>query len=965
MANENYLRSGLIYSFVILLFTLSQIGAQITINKNLNVETGLVYSQVLCAYQDQQGYMWFGTSSGVSRWDGLNFQNFHSTDQIRFDNVKLITELSNGQLIFVTRHNILLYDDEVFRASLNIPKDLKKWIEQAVKLKDGNIYLASQHAGLWQFNGIEYFPVLSDSSLDGYSISTMFIDQENELLLGTKKCGLLYLDQELVLHNKILPGKIVKNLSWIHQHNAGTIILGTKGNGLLIIDNDKVYRIDKSKGLPSNNINHIYEDTNGKIYIATDDGVAVLNNFEIVSVITPQNGLSNSFTWFIADDNQGNIYLCTDGGGVNIFRPEVFQTYNKISGLPDETVWSILETSGHQFYFATDYGVARLLPGRPSKISVVEELSDYMVITIFESQDGTLYFGTNENGVCIFKDNKYSILNISNGLTSNSVWSIAEDNVGRIFLGTYDGGICVLQNGQITDTLDTQDGLTNNFIVSAYTSGDKKVYVGLDNGGVFQIINGKVEKKSMLQSDLTVWSFLQGSNGTLYMGTDKNGLVCLNSSANDTITIADGLSNNAILGIMEDYLGRIYLTTDNGMNILDFSVTPVHIRIITHEDGLASSECNQGAYLKDSQGNLWIGTIRGVTRYNPSADLPSQVAPLTHIAAIKVFDRNIHPEEDGRLSTLSYNENYLQFQFIGIDLVAPHKVKYRYRLNNTESEWIHTDFPQVQLANLEDNNYRFEVQSGNEWGIWSESSTIEFSILPPFWETWWFRLIVILFLCGLAGGFIYSRFRSLLMVERVRAKIAADLHDDIGAGLSEINILSAVAEAKTPPEAKARVQNELRKISNTAGQIIDSMSDIVWMVNPKKDSMTDLVSRLKDVFNDVLDAKGIVFRTENIHLLKDIRLQMEHRQFLYLIFKEGINNAVKYSECNELTLCIAIDRKKLSITLEDNGKGFDIDSLKAGNGLTNMKDRAKKIKGKLYIESRPGTGTHIEFHGKI
>jgi signal transduction histidine kinase len=143
------------------------------------------------------------------------------------------------------------------------------------------------------------------------------------------------------------------------------------------------------------------------------------------------------------------------------------------------------------------------------------------------------------------------------------------------------------------------------------------------------------------------------------------------------------------------------------------------------------------------------------------------------------------------------------------------------------------------------------------------------------------------------------------------------------------------------------------------------MSDIVWMVNPSKDSMTDLVSRLRDVFNDVLDARGIAFRTENIHLLKDIKLQMEHRQFLYLIFKEGMNNAVKYSECEEITLKIAVERKKLSITLQDNGQGFDMKNLNAGNGLINMRERAKKIRGDIQIESQLGEGTTIEFIGKI
>jgi ligand-binding sensor domain-containing protein/two-component sensor histidine kinase len=954
------------FQLIVIYFTFCySLSAQITIHKTLNVESGLIYSQVLCAYQDQMGYMWFGTSSGVSRWDGHKFENFHSTDRIRFDNVKLITELTDGQLVFVTRHNVLIYENGKFRSTEDLPNSLKNWIEQAVKLSDGNIYLASQDAGVWYFNGNEYKNIMPGGELTDYTVTALLITNDNSLLLGTRESGLLSLDQDKKLSTNVLPGKVIKNLSWIHQNDKGLICIGTKGGGLLIFENNNLTTINTSVGLPSNNINHIYENPDGDLYVATDEGVALLNGKQIKSVIKPENGLSNSFSWFVEEDNQGNIYICTDGGGVSIYRPDVYLTYNTTSGLPDQTVWSILETSDHHFYFATDYGVAELIPGMSSEIRIVEELSEYMVITIFESKEGTLYFGTNESGVCIFKNNNFNILDKSNGLTSNSVWSIIEDENERIYFGTYDGGICVYENSQVIDTLNTEDGLANDFIVSAYASDNGEVYFGLDNGGIYKLVDGKLVTDNVLLPGLTVWSFLKSSTGTLYMGTDKNGLVCISSSGTDTITIADGLSNNAILGIMEDDMGKIYLTTDNGMNILDCSQDPWHIRIITHEDGLASSECNQGAYLKDSDGNLWIGTIGGVTRYNPAADLPSQKPPRTHITRIRVFDRDVLPDSNYLLTPLSYNENYLQFHFIGIDLVAPHKVRYRYRLNRSETNWIHSDYPQVQLANLEDNAYCFEVQSGNEWGVWSEAASMEFSILPPFWETWWFRLLGIVLIGGLIGGFIYTRIRSLLMIERVRAKIAADLHDDIGAGLSEINILSAVAETKTPPEAKKHVQTELNRISKTAGQIIDSMSDIVWMVNPNKDSMTDLVSRLKDVFNDVLDAREIKFQNENIHLLKKIKLQMESRQFLYLIFKEAMNNTIKYSECDQITLKVSVERKKLTITLNDNGQGFDMENINAGNGLINMRERAKKIKGDLRIDSHPGDGTTIEFIGKI
>jgi signal transduction histidine kinase len=218
---------------------------------------------------------------------------------------------------------------------------------------------------------------------------------------------------------------------------------------------------------------------------------------------------------------------------------------------------------------------------------------------------------------------------------------------------------------------------------------------------------------------------------------------------------------------------------------------------------------------------------------------------------------------------------------------------------------------------------------------------------------------------GTIAILIYWRINQILAVERVRAKIAADLHDDIGAGLSEINILSAVAEAKTPKLVKEYSQKELNKIAKIARQMIDDMSDIVWMIKPQKDTMTDLVSRLKDSYNDVLDVKGISFQVENSHLFKNIKLNMEQRQFIFLIFKEAINNAIKYSDCSAIKLKISTERKKIIIILQDNGKGFDVQNTERGNGLINMYQRAKKIKATLDIDSQINNGTKIKFGGKF
>jgi len=954
-----------IFSSLLPLLSSSLLHGQILIHKNLNVEEGLIYSQVLCAYQDRDGYMWFGTSSGISRWDGRHFKNFHSSEKIRFDNVKLITESENGELIAVTRHGVLTYKQGTFEPVLSQPTELENWIEQAVKLADGKIYLADQDSSLWQFDGKSFTRMELQGCPDGMKILSLALKSDSTLIMGTQYNGLVFLEKPGKSGNDLSEIHFPNHISWILPSRQGDLYLATKGSGLFIYDGRMLRQLLSSDGLSGQVINHLYEDDQGSVYVATDEGVVVITDGNIENILSVENGLANSFVWYITADHQGNIYFCTDGGGVSQYRPGVYETYNSATGLPDNTVWSIKETNPSEFYFATDNGVAHLKNGRISTIATEEGLSDNMVITIQSTEDGTLFFGTNDHGVDILQNGKFSNLNQSNGLTSNSVWSITKDDKNRVYLGTYDGGICIYQDGKIIDTLDTEDGLANNYIVSAYTSPNGKIYFGLDNGGVFIVEDGHLDTENIYLPGLTVWSVYQNKIGDLYFGTDKNGLICYTKSGKDTIAIADGLSNNCILGIMEDHKRNLYLTTDNGVNIVDCSQNPVKVRLITNEDGLASRECNQGAYLKDNSGRLWVGTIRGVTCYNPLVDSPDKSTLPTHITKMSVFDREIPLYKDHISDPFKYHENYIKFNFIGIDLKSASKVHYRYRMNSSGPEWMRTDYPQVQFANLEDDTYQFEVQSSNEWNVWSKSTTLSFEILPPFWETWWFRLGGIFLITSVIATIIYYRFQQLLAVERLRAKIAADLHDDIGAGLSEINILTAVAEAKTPAEAKAHTKNELARIGQTASQLIDSMSDIVWLVNPKKDSMTDLVTRLKDIFNDLLDTKDITFNSENMHLLSKIRLKMEHRQFIFLIFKEALNNALKYSKCSVVDFQVFSENGRLKIILADNGVGFDQDSHKDGNGLKNMQERAKKINGDLQIKSRPGEGTKLIFSGKI
>jgi signal transduction histidine kinase len=255
--------------------------------------------------------------------------------------------------------------------------------------------------------------------------------------------------------------------------------------------------------------------------------------------------------------------------------------------------------------------------------------------------------------------------------------------------------------------------------------------------------------------------------------------------------------------------------------------------------------------------------------------------------------------------------------------------------------------------------------AGNDWDKWSSPLRYNFIIERPFWQRPWFiAAAFIVLIIMIAFPFIY-RIRHLLAIDRLRQKIAADLHDNIGSGLSEINILTAVIEIKIPEEFRDKTRIEREKISRRVEELTNGMSDIVWLVNPKNDSLFDLISRLSDSSTELLQNKNIRFNTHNMEQLKKIHLSMENRQHLLLLFKEAINNSLKYSNADKIDLEIEIKKGGYRISVRDNGDGFPANKAERGNGLNNMRLRASELKGRLEIRTSPGKGTEIIFYGKL
>jgi signal transduction histidine kinase len=330
-----------------------------------------------------------------------------------------------------------------------------------------------------------------------------------------------------------------------------------------------------------------------------------------------------------------------------------------------------------------------------------------------------------------------------------------------------------------------------------------------------------------------------------------------------------------------------------------------------------------------------------------------------HIAGVAQAVSDLGETEVGRLE-LAANQNQLQADFFSPNFRSGEVPRYQYLLQGADRDWSAPTLQRsVNYGNLKPGSYRFMVRAINGDGLTSPTPAIvSFTILPPLWARWWFLTVTFLLVGGAAFMLYRYRVRQLLELERVRIRIATDLHDDIGASLSQIAILSEVVHQQLD-SSNARVTEPLAKISSASHELVDSMSDIVWAINPRRDRLRDLLQRMRRFASDILTARNIAFTFRVPAPEHDMKIGTDLRRQVFLIFKESVNNVVRHSACSEAEIEFEIERDRLMLRVSDNGRGFTANGDGDGHGLTSMRARAKEMGGTLSVNSIAGQGTTV------
>ncbi len=467
----------------------------------------------------------------------------------------------------------------------------------------------------------------------------------------------------------------------------------------------------------------------------------------------------------------------------------------------------------------------------------------------------------------------------------------------------------------------------------------------------------------------------------IWVGTEEAGMARMDMRTGtcQNFDMNDGLPNNTIYAILADAHHNLWVSTNKGL--CRFDPRTGATRTYSRNDGLAGTEFNRYSAAIGHDGRFYFAGTNGITWFDPEEMYGEASASATVITGLALANKQVRwnnarneadkaflvPSPPDHLTSLSlpYAERSLTLSFACMDHSAPQKNSFRYKLDGFHEDWVQAGMAhEATFTNLDPGTYTFRVQGRNSADVWDEQgAALELIIAPPWWGTWWFRGLVLLAIGGGLYGFYRYRLAQAMKVVTVRERIARDLHDEIGSTLSSVSLYSSVAQKKVA--AKAPEANELLgRISESTTQVLESINDIVWAVNADNDDMEHLVKRMRDHAVRMTETRECALHFDHDAALRSVQLDMAHRKNLYLVFKEAVNNAMKYSECRELRVTLLRERSQLVMRIMDDGKGFDPQHARSTgggcNGLPNMQKRAAELGATLSITSAAGQGTTIE-----
>ncbi len=984
---------------------------------------GLARDEVGRIVQDSHGFIWFCSTEGLSRFDGTRFQVFGADSGLPSPDVSDLLETRDGAYWVATDEGIYRLDLTTAQPTSSTPLGQPR-IERPPGLNSdpvARVLFESSDGALWVGTAGGLYRVdrhrdsviwtampLSCDDAEGFDtqVNAITEDRDGTLWVGTRGCGLQRRNAnrafERVSPSTQLPASMIPALLMAVD---GTLWVGTD-RGIAQIDTDadsqatSVMRwLTVADGLPPDAAYSLAQTCDGTIYAGTRVGLVQLtpdvssSNVHVRTLGRAQ-GLSDDTAISLASDRDGNLWIGTQEAGAMKLTPSGFTGFGPEDGLREGVIAALVPSTQGELLILSRSKVDRSLVlgnfdqdhfNTTALANSFQQGGWGWGETVMRDHLGALWVATSR-GVRIY-DRHLTLDTLANrpptrtlmhkdGLPGDDVFRIFEDSRGDVWIAALGPGGGMARWNRATNRAQQfgiEDGYSGGLPAAFAETPDGAVWIGVYGlDGLYCWRAGHLRRIGIADGLPRggILALHVDTQGGLWLGSSVDGAALVRDPTAKTLQFehlrtADGLSSNEISAFTEDNAGRIYFGTGRGVDRFD----PATRRFDHYStaDGAPSGRVNIAA--RDANGALWFASWSHVARLIPTVESP-RPTPAARIVGLRLGGV-AHPlpalgatrvEE----VTLASGTRSVEVEFLAPDLRREGALRYRHRLVGAEAAWSEPDTRRaIEYPLLAAGRYQLEIQAVGPDQSVGATATVALHVLPPIWARGWFMALVAMVLVSAAWLLHRQRVARLVALERVRTRIATDLHDDVGASLSRTAILAEVVRrdiGESNPEASQR----LDQIARSAREVVDGMADIVWALDPKKDDLGQLVSRLRAFASEILPPSGVTFSVQAPEDAASLNLSLgaEARRQVYLVLKEAITNAARHAHAQHVAISIQTAGGRLEATVEDDGRGLDpgdeaSHSPFGGNGLRNMRARVARCHGTLAITSQSDRGTRI------
>ncbi|HEV2331069.1 MAG TPA: two-component regulator propeller domain-containing protein [Verrucomicrobiae bacterium] len=904
-------------------------------------ENGLPDNEVFSVVQSKDGYLWIGTLHGLVRFDGNQFTWFDemNTPGLNSDWIVFLYEDRQTNLWIGTQSSGLAVIQNGKIKGFEKETAGIGPVTAAIEDAGNDVYFYSE-SGLAQYHSgqMNYYPGVHSSQLEPLAQHLIVPSPDGggwELWGGRiKKVDRNGTEKDFG------PFPWKSPVQAASEDSAGNLVVGTFGGGIFWFDAAGNYRhVSNTNGLSSDLVLSLSFDSEGDLWAGTDGGG--LDRVKRKIFASPEN----FYPWAvqsISEDAEDGFWAAVTSAGVSHWQTNITRVFKVGEG--QALAWTVLVDGRHHVWAGSrsgsmNEGLFMFQTNHFSPMSAAGILGRD-IFALFESQDGRIWAGSG-NGLGCWNGQQWKLYTTADGLSGNAVSAIAEDSAGHLWVGTEGSGLNYFDGGRFV-SYRTTNGLPGDDISCLYVDSD----------------------------------------GVLWVGTGAHGLARFKDKNWKCFSTRDGLPSNSLGYIIGDDDGFLWIGSNAGLMRIQRAAfdgtNSLFCRVYGRADGLPNRECSSGsqpAAIRSRDGELWFSTIEGPVWVDPSKLKANHRPPRVFIESVRVDTReqitNGLNSASSSSITIPPGKEQLDISYTALNFSSPQAVRFRYRLEGHETRWTGAgNLRAAHYADLLPGNYQFHVIACNEDGVWNTNGAVlDIVALPQFWQTDTFRIVVILLFLGAVVGTVrYVSTQKLHRqvqvlkqreaLEHERARIARDLHDQLGANLTQVALLGEMAEAdKNLPE---EVEEHSRQISQTARDTTRSLDEIVWAVNPSNDTLEGLANYVCKYAQEYLALANLPSRVDVPAQLPAAAIPPEVRHNVYLAFKEAVHNVIKHAHAREVWVRLILHPKHLVLQVEDNGRGMDKQTVSNRNGLRNMKRRMDDIGGDFSISPGANGGTLVQ-----